>query len=104
MTTTLAVTTTPRIPADIDRGAAAQRTAGRPRPVNRLIALVPAHNEAEQISETIESLQDQTVPPDEIIVVADNCTDDTVAIARGFAGVAVMETVDNRHKKAGALN
>jgi cellulose synthase/poly-beta-1,6-N-acetylglucosamine synthase-like glycosyltransferase len=36
-------------------------------------------------------------------VVADNCTDGTVEIARR-AGVDVIETVDNAHKKAGALN
>jgi cellulose synthase/poly-beta-1,6-N-acetylglucosamine synthase-like glycosyltransferase len=37
------------------------------------------------------------------VVVADNCTDDTVKVGRSF-GVEVWETVGNHHKKAGALN
>ena len=36
-------------------------------------------------------------------MVADNCTDATVAIARA-AGVDVFESRGNTHKKAGALN
>ncbi len=40
----------------------------------KIIALVPAHNEAESIAATIGSLLAQTHVPEEIIVVADNCT------------------------------
>ncbi|OPC77084.1 glycosyl transferase [Embleya scabrispora] len=69
----------------------------------RITALVPAHNEEAQIGETIESLHGQRRPPETIIVIADNCTDRTVEIARGM-GVQVYETVDNKHKKAGGLN
>jgi poly-beta-1,6-N-acetyl-D-glucosamine synthase len=65
--------------------------------------LIPAHNEAGCIAETIASLRSQSHQPDRIIVVADNCTDDTVSIARA-AGVEVFETVGNTKKKAGALN
>jgi cellulose synthase/poly-beta-1,6-N-acetylglucosamine synthase-like glycosyltransferase len=84
--------------------AAAALTAGAPRPVRQLVALVPAHDEAGQIAATIRSLRAQTLAPDRVVVVADNCTDDTVAIARSFPGVEVLETVANRHKKAGGLN
>jgi len=65
--------------------------------------LVPAHNEAERIGATLASLQRQSRRPDRVIVVADNCTDDTVGIARA-AGAEVHPTVGNSHKKAGALN
>jgi cellulose synthase/poly-beta-1,6-N-acetylglucosamine synthase-like glycosyltransferase len=65
--------------------------------------LIAAHNEAELIGGTITSLQNQTRPPGRIIVMADNCTDETVAIARQL-GVEVYETVGNTAKKAGALN
>lgn len=65
--------------------------------------LIPAHNEAAGIGDTLESLNEQSRRPDRVIVVADNCTDNTVGIARAF-GTDVFETVDNRHKKAGALN
>ena len=65
--------------------------------------LIPAHNEEATLALTIASLQGQSHPPERIIVVADNCTDSTVEIA-GRSGVEVVESVDNTHKKAGALN
>lgn len=68
-----------------------------------LTVLVPAHNEGEQIADTIQSLLSQTLPPDRIVVLADNCSDDTVAIASRFP-VVVHETVDNAYRKSGALN
>jgi cellulose synthase/poly-beta-1,6-N-acetylglucosamine synthase-like glycosyltransferase len=86
------------------RPAATTLTCEAPRPVGQLVALVPAHDEEGQIAATIRSLQGQELAPDRIIVVADNCTDDTVAIAQGFDGVEVIQTQANAHKKAGALN
>ncbi|CAM3279927.1 glycosyltransferase family 2 protein [Nocardioides dubius] len=68
-----------------------------------ITVLVPAHNEESAIGATIDSLKAQSFPPSRIVVVADNCTDATVQIARG-RGVDVLETVDNSHKKAGGLN
>jgi biofilm PGA synthesis N-glycosyltransferase PgaC len=65
--------------------------------------LVPAHNEARQIASTLRGLQTQTLPPRRIIVIADNCVDDTVAAAAAV-GAEVYETTGNRDKKAGALN
>jgi biofilm PGA synthesis N-glycosyltransferase PgaC len=56
-----------------------------------------------QIVETLQSLEAQTVRPDRIIVIADNCDDDTEALALA-AGVEVFRTVMNTDKKAGALN
>lgn len=68
-----------------------------------VIAVVPSYNEQVPILRTLQSLRDQTRRPDEIIVLADNCTDDTVALAIS-AGVSVVETIDNGDGKAGALN
>ena len=68
-----------------------------------ITVLIPAHNEEDRISATITSLQDQIDPPERIIVVADNCTDSTPDLARA-AGVEVFASVDNAHKKGGALN
>jgi cellulose synthase/poly-beta-1,6-N-acetylglucosamine synthase-like glycosyltransferase len=65
--------------------------------------LIPAHNEAASIGATLDSLRAQEPPPNRVIVVADNCTDATEAIARGH-GAEVFVTVDNTQKKAGALN
>jgi cellulose synthase/poly-beta-1,6-N-acetylglucosamine synthase-like glycosyltransferase len=65
--------------------------------------LIPAHNEEGTIGATVASLLAQSHRPERVVVVADNCTDATVPIARG-AGVEVMCTVGNTKKKAGALN
>ncbi len=65
--------------------------------------LIPAHDEEACIAATLASLRDQEEPPERIVVVADNCSDATVSIARR-AGVEVLETVGNEAKKAGALN
>ena len=78
-----------------DDGASARRL--------RLTVLVPAHDEALTIGATLESLWGQTRPPDRVVVVADNCTDDTADIAREH-GAEVFTTVGNTEKKAGALN
>ena len=65
--------------------------------------LVPAHNEEASLPATIASLLAQSHRPERVVVVADNCTDGTVAVALA-AGVEVIESVGNTKKKAGALN
>lgn len=65
--------------------------------------LIPAYNEAEQIQDTIRSLRSQTRVPDRILVIANNCTDNTAELAK-LAGAEVLEMDYNPHKKAGALN
>jgi cellulose synthase/poly-beta-1,6-N-acetylglucosamine synthase-like glycosyltransferase len=69
----------------------------------RCTVLIPAHNEEAILGLTLESLAAQTRPPDRIVVIADNCTDATVEIAREHK-VECIETVGNTEKKAGALN
>jgi cellulose synthase/poly-beta-1,6-N-acetylglucosamine synthase-like glycosyltransferase len=65
--------------------------------------LIPAHNEEDRLGPTLIALMAQDPQPDRVIVVADNCTDGTVEVARR-AGVDVVETLANSEKKAGALN
>ncbi len=70
----------------------------------KIVVVVPAHNEEESIGRVVQSLLDQTRRPDRIVVVADNCTDRTVEIARRFGRrVTVIETVGNTDRKVGAL-
>ncbi len=69
----------------------------------KVIVCIPAHNEAVFIGAAVLSARQQTSPPDEIYVIADNCTDDTARLARA-AGAQVVETVGNTQKKTGALN
>ncbi|WP_326569502.1 glycosyltransferase family 2 protein [Amycolatopsis rhabdoformis] len=84
-------------------------TLAEPRPGRhrsggvRVVALIPAHDEEAQIAATIAGLRAQERPVDEIVVVTDNCADDTAAVALA-AGAKVRASVGNRHKKAGALN
>jgi biofilm PGA synthesis N-glycosyltransferase PgaC len=68
-----------------------------------ITVLVPAHNEAGCIADTLASLLSQSHRPERVVVVADNCTDATEEIATSL-GVEVFRTVGNTRKKAGALN
>jgi poly-beta-1,6-N-acetyl-D-glucosamine synthase len=76
--------------------------ADRPRAA-RVIVLIPAHNEAASIKETISSLRRQTRRPDEVIVVSDNSSDATDDRSM-LHGAKVLVTVNNSARKAGALN
>lgn len=64
------------------------RPAAGPRP--RLAVLVPAHNEEGGLAATLTSLMPQLLPGDRLLVVADNCSDDTAGVARR-AGAEVRE-------------
>jgi cellulose synthase/poly-beta-1,6-N-acetylglucosamine synthase-like glycosyltransferase len=55
--------------------------------------LMPAHDEAAGIAASIATVVGQLRPGDRLLVVADNCTDDTAAIARA-AGAEVIERQD----------
>lgn len=76
------------------------RQAGRQRPPAprggarpRLAVLMPAHNEALGIAATLASVRPQLRPGDRLLVVADNCSDDTAGVARA-AGASVAERHD----------
>ena len=53
--------------------------------------LIPAHNDAGVLRECLDAVMAQTLPVDEIVVVADTCTDETVAVAKSY-GAVVVET------------
>jgi biofilm PGA synthesis N-glycosyltransferase PgaC len=57
----------------------------------KISVLIPAHNEADVLRECLDAVLRQTLPVDEIVVVADSCTDDTTEIARDY-GAVVVET------------
>jgi len=66
--------------------------------------LVPAHDEAEGIGATLESVLPQIAKGDRVLVVADNCSDATADVARA-AGAEVVERVDpDRRGKGHALD
>jgi len=76
---------------------ASLRPASRHHPARppRILALVPAHDEALLIADTVRSLLEQDYPPDRwrVLVVADNCTDETAVKARA-AGAECLERHD----------
>ena len=68
-----------------------------------ITVVIPAHNEESRIRASLAALSTQTRLPDKVVVVADNCTDYTVSIAKAW-GVEVLKTLGNEDRKAGALN
>jgi len=68
---------------------------------NPVTVLVPAYNEETTLGDTIRSLQAQTFPPQEIIVIDDCSTDRTGEIGRGL-GATVVRPPANTGSKAGA--
>lgn len=73
--------------AGVTRSASGAAPAGERVP---LAILMPAHNEASGIAAVLRALVPQLINSDRLLVVADNCTDDTAAIARA-AGAEVIE-------------
>lgn len=55
--------------------------------------LIPAHNESKGILPILEDVKPQLLSGDRLVVIADNCSDDTAAIA-AVAGAAVIERHD----------
>lgn len=69
----------------------------------RVVVVLPAHNEEDNLAAAVLSLRRQTRPVNRIVVLADTCTDGTAYLARRL-GCDVHATVANSAKKAGALN
>lgn len=71
--------------------------AGSPQ---SLAVIVPAHNESIHIKETLEDLKLAADDGTQILVVADNCDDDTAAVASSL-GVNVVERHDPSQRGKG---
>ncbi len=78
------------------------RFADMPAPPVRTTVIIPAHNEGANIGHTLRSVK-TNAPNADILVVADNCSDDTAGVARR-AGVQVLQrTHATQRGKAFAL-
>ncbi|MHA6126721.1 glycosyltransferase family 2 protein [Pseudomonas fluorescens group sp. PF-1] len=66
----------------------------------RVAVLVPAHNESSVIVATLKTIGPQLLEGDRLLVVADNCADDTAALARA-AGAEVVERSNDRQRGKG---
>ncbi len=84
-----------------------RRRVGRTKAAPLALAvIVPAHDEALVLASTLDSLLAQDFPAEcrELIVVADNCTDETAQIAR-VRGITVLERISAEERGKGyALN
>ena len=56
----------------------------------KISVLIIAHNEEKYIRQCLESVTHQTHSPDEIILIAHNCTDNTEIIAKEFSSVRTV--------------
>jgi 1,2-diacylglycerol 3-beta-glucosyltransferase len=74
-------------------------------PDTRLVVIVPAHNEAECITACVTSLLAQDYPRElyRVVVVADNCTDDTVGAASSAGADVLVRDVPELRGKGQAL-
>jgi glycosyltransferase involved in cell wall biosynthesis len=69
-----------------------------------IAVVVPAHNESSGLLPALTNIQAQLFPHDRLLVVADNCSDDTADVARA-AGAEVVERNDlTRRGKGYALD
>lgn len=59
----------------------------------KVSVVIPAYNEEKYIGKCLESLTNQEVPADEIIVVDNNCKDKTVSICKKFGVKIVKEKI-----------
>lgn len=76
----------------------------------RIAVLMPAYNEEDSIGNTLDSLVNLKVPKDiilDIFIALDNCTDNTDKVIETYSNklnLYVLDTVDNKERKSGALN
>ena len=78
------------------------RHAKSPRP--SVDVLVPAHNEAAGISATLKTLLPQLTAQDRLVVIADNCEDETAAVARALGATVIERYEPERRGKGYALD
>lgn len=72
----------------------------------RFVIVVPAHNEAAGLPRTLEALGQLHGHPDyrRVLVVADNCTDNTAAVARQHGAEVLVRTNAAKRGKGHALD
>jgi exopolysaccharide biosynthesis WecB/TagA/CpsF family protein len=78
---------------------------GDAAPGHRLVVLVPAHDEAELIQRCVASLKDQSYPSYlyRIVVIADNCSDQTASLAEEAGAEVMLRHLPGRPGKGRAL-
>jgi cellulose synthase/poly-beta-1,6-N-acetylglucosamine synthase-like glycosyltransferase len=80
--------------------ARAPQIHGRPRTA----VIVPAHNESAWLLPTLNDVKADLILDDRLVVVADNCTDDTAAVAAAAGAEVVVRNDPQRIGKGYALD
>lgn len=70
----------------------------------RVAVLVPAHNEALGIQPVLKQLLAELHPSDQLVVIADNCTDQTAAMAEATGATVITRQDSERRGKGYALD
>jgi cellulose synthase/poly-beta-1,6-N-acetylglucosamine synthase-like glycosyltransferase len=70
----------------------------------RIAVLMPAHDESLVIASTVRSVLPQLSKIDRLVVVADNCTDDTATVAAGEGAEVIARTNTKDRGKGYALD
>lgn len=68
-------------------------------PMLTISIVIPAYNEEHHLKACLDSIAKQTVVPDEVLVVDNNSTDQTVAVAKSYPFVRVL-----KEKRQGVLH
>jgi cellulose synthase/poly-beta-1,6-N-acetylglucosamine synthase-like glycosyltransferase len=83
-----------------------RKKTDRRAPPLKLTVLIPAHNEALQIGATVRAVAGSRYPRERcrIIVIADNCDDETAAVAEEAGALALVRSDPVRRGKGQALD
>lgn len=85
-------------------GGPVQRTGVVSEARGSYVVVVPAHNEVGTIENTLEKLFEEVTSQGRVLVVADNCTDDTAAVAEAKGATVVRRCEPERRGKGYAIN
>lgn len=88
--------------AMLNKGKACHVSADAERPP--VVVLIPAHDESHGILPTLNDVKDQLGPNDRLVVVADNCSDDTAEIAEASGAQVIRRSDPERRGKGYALD
>ena len=73
-----------------------------PRPEN-IAVVIPAHNEGEGLAHTLKDVKEQLATSDRLLVVADNCSDNTADIAKRWGAECLVRQNEDQRGKGYAL-
>ena len=68
----------------------------------RFLVLIPAHNEERGLPRTLAAIFGERRPVDQVLVVADRCTDGTAEVARSFGALVLERGADEEPGRAAA--